>query len=85
MTKAGRNQDGKTKTDQDTPLVHLNVGDIAGFNLFGVLDGHGPDGHYVSRFCRDYFIKRMIGYADYCKKKGLKTPDSIYEELKKMA
>ena len=83
LTKAGRNQDGKTKTDQDTPLVHLNVGDIAGFNLFGVLDGHGPDGHYVSRFCRDYFIKRMIGYADYCKKKGLKTPDSIYEELKK--
>jgi serine/threonine protein phosphatase PrpC len=83
LTKAGRNQNGKTKIDQDTPLVHLNVGDIPGFNLFGVLDGHGPDGHYVSRFCRDYFIKRMIGYADYCKQKGIKTPEAIYEELKK--
>jgi len=83
LTKAGRNQNGKTKTDQDTPLVHLNVGDIPGFNLFGVLDGHGPDGHHVSRFCRDYFIKMMIGYADYCKQKGLKTPEAIYEELKK--
>ena len=83
LTKAGRNQNGKTKTDQDTPLVHLNVGDIPGFNLFGVLDGHGPDGHYVSRFLRDYFIKKMIGYADYCKQKGLNTPEKIYEELKK--
>ena len=83
LTKAGRNQNGKTKTDQDTPLVHLNVGDIPGFNLFGVLDGHGPDGHHVSRFCRDYFIKMMIGYADYCKQKGLKTAEAIYEELKK--
>ena len=83
LTKAGRNQNGKTKTDQDTPLVHLNVGDIPGFNLFGVLDGHGPDGHYVSKFCRDYFIKQMIGYANYCKQKGLKTPEDIYMELKK--
>ena len=83
LTKAGRNQNGKTKTDQDTPLVHLNVGDIPGFNLFGVLDGHGPDGHHVSRFLRDYFIKKMIGYADYCKQKGLNTPEKIYEELKK--
>ena len=83
LTKAGRNQNGKTKTDQDTPLVHLNVADIPGFNLFGVLDGHGPDGHYVSKFCRDYFIKKMIGYAEYCKQKGLTTPEAIYEELKK--
>ena len=83
LTKAGKYQNGKTKTDQDAPLVKLNVGDIPGFNLFGVLDGHGPDGHYVSRFCRDYFISKMIYYADYCKKKGLYTPEAIYEELKK--
>ena len=83
ITKAGRNQDGKTKTDQDTPLVHLNVGGIGGFNLFGVLDGHGPHGHFVSQFCKDYFIRKMTNYADYCKQNKLTTPEHIYSELKK--
>ena len=83
LTKAGRNQDGKTKTDQDTPLVKLNVGDIPGFNMFGVLDGHGQHGHFVSQFCRDHFIKRMTSYAEYCKSKKLMTAESIYNELKR--
>ena len=82
LTKAGRNQNGKIKTNQDTPLVHLNVGDIHGFNLFGVLDGHGPHGHFVSQFCRDHFINHMTNYAESCKKKGLTTPEAIYKELK---
>ena len=82
LTKAGRNQNGKIKTNQDTPLVHLNVGNIHGFNLFGVLDGHGPHGHFVSQFCRDHFINHMINYAESCKKKGLTTPEAIYKELK---
>ena len=83
LTKAGRNQNGETKIDQDTPLVHLNVGDIAGFNLFGVLDGHGTHGHFVSQFCRDYFIRIMTKYAESCKKSKLTTPEMIYNELKR--
>ena len=82
ITKAGRNQNGQRKIDQDTPLVHLNVGGIAGFNLFGVLDGHGPHGHYVSQFCRDHFIKYMTRYAETCLQRKIKTPESIYAELK---
>lgn len=82
LTKAGRNQNGKIKTNQDTPLVHLNVGNIHGFNMFGVLDGHGPHGHFVSQFCRDHFINHMTNYAESCKKKGLTTPEAIYKELK---
>ena len=83
LTKAGRKQNGETKVDQDTPLVHLSVGGIPGFNIFGVLDGHGPDGHFVSQFCRDYFIRRMTYYAELCKQNGLKTPDAIFNELKR--
>ena len=83
LTKAGRNQNGETKIDQDTPLVHLNVGDIPGFNLFGVLDGHGTHGHFVSQFCRDYFIRIMTKYAESCKKSKLTTPEMIYNELKR--
>ena len=83
LTKAGRNQDGKTKTNQDTPLSKLNVGDIPGFNMFGVLDGHGQHGHFVSKFCMEYFIKRMMKYAEYCKQNKLMTAESIYNELKR--
>ena len=82
LTKAGRNQNGQRKTNQDTPLVHLSVGGIPGFNLFGVLDGHGPHGHYVSQFCKDHFIKYMTNYAEACIQKKIKTPESIYAELK---
>ena len=83
LTKAGRNQNGKTKIDQDTPLVHLNVGGVSGFNLFGVLDGHGQQGHYVSQYCRDYFIRVMDKYANLCKKSNFTTAEAIYKELKR--
>ena len=69
--------------NKDIPIIHLNFGGIPGFNLFGILDGHGPDGHLVSRFLRNYFIKIMIAYIDFCKKNGIKEPENIYYELKR--
>ena len=69
LTKAGKNQNGQQKTNQDIPLIHVNTGSISGFNLFAVLDGHGPYGHFISQFCRNYFIKKMTDYANLCKKK----------------
>ena len=83
ISKAGRNQTGQKKTNQDTSLVHLNVGQIKGFNLFGVLDGHGPDGHFVSQFCRDYFIMKIEEYTKHCLEENINTPEKIYEKLKK--
>ena len=83
ITKAGRNQNNQQKTNQDTPLVHLNVGGIQGFNLFGVLDGHGPHGHFVSQFCRDYFIRKSDEFANQCKRENITDPKHIYEKLKK--
>ena len=82
VSKAGRNQNGETKKNQDTPLVHPSVGNILGFNLFGVLDGHGPHGHYVSQFCRKYFIRTFDDYAKQCMKEGISTPEGIYTKLK---
>ena len=82
VSKPGRNQNGETKINQDTSLVHPSVGDIKGFNLFGVLDGHGPHGHYVSQFCREYFIRTFNDYAKQCMKEGITTPEGIYTKLK---
>ena len=82
LTKGGKNQKGEKKKNQDTPLIHVNCGGISGFNLFGVLDGHGNDGHLVSQYCRNYFIKKMSEYAAFCKKKNLMTAEAIYNDLK---
>ena len=82
LTKAGRNQNGEKKTNQDSPLIHINCGGISGFNIFGVLDGHGNHGHFVSQYCRNYFIKKMSEYTAFCKKKNLTTAEAIYNDLK---
>ena len=83
LTKAGKNAEGKTKTDQDTPLISISIGGVIGFNLFGVLDGHGPHGHFVSQFCKDYFIKNMTNLTELLKiTRGITTAEEIYKELK---
>ena len=63
-SKPGKNLNGLEKTDQDTPLIYLNVGGIEGFNIFGVLDGHGAHGHLISQFCKNYFVNKMKTYVD---------------------
>ena len=83
LSQAGRDVEGKLKTNQDTPLISINLGGIVGFNMFGVLDGHGPDGHFVSKYCRDYFIRNMTQYTNFLKiRKGIYTAEGIYLELK---
>ena len=64
LSKAGSDVDGMEKTNQDTPLIDISVGKIEGFNIFGVLDGHGSQGHFVSQFCRDYFMNKMKEYTE---------------------
>ena len=83
ITKAGRNQNGEKKTNQDVPLVKINIGDIKGFNIFGVLDGHGPHGHFVSKFCKNFFIRKMNSLAMECKNNQITKPEDIYARLKK--
>lgn len=79
---AGVDTEGRTKINQDTTLIKISVGGIIGFNLFGVLDGHGQYGHYISQFCRDYFIRKMEIYAYNCIIKNIYTPEEIYNQLK---
>ena len=83
LTKAGKESNGNIKIDQDAPLMKLNIGGIIGFNIFGVLDGHGPHGHLVSQFCKEYFLKNITLYTELLKiKKGISTCDEVYNELK---
>ena len=82
ISKAGRNQNGLQKTNQDTSLIHISVGNLQGFNIFGVLDGHGPHGHFVSKFCKEFFIKTMDEYSKQCQQNNITTPEGIFNKLK---
>ena len=52
ITKPGLNDDVE-KTNQDSYLIKENIfGE--NFNMYGVFDGHGDDGHFVSRYISKY-------------------------------
>ena len=83
LSRAGKDADQKIKIDQDTALISLNVGGLEGFNLFGVLDGHGQHGHFVSRFLKDYFINRTSNLVEILKTtKSISTTEELYNILK---
>ena len=79
MTNAGKNF-GAKKTNQDMPVAVINLNGVKGFNIFGVLDGHGVNGHHVSKFLSDYLVKQIINHREISK---LKELDKIYYTLKK--
>jgi serine/threonine protein phosphatase PrpC len=54
------------------------MNDIEGFNLFGVLDGHGENGHMVSRFTRDFILEEIKNNTS-----NIKSLQEIYAFLKK--
>ena len=64
---------GNRKINQDLYLVQINFINIEGFNLFGVLDGHGENGHKVAIFTRDFIISELSKFFDQHK------PNSLFE------
>jgi len=77
---AGKDSYGKRKVNQDVYIVKINMNGIEGFNLFGVLDGHGENGHLVSRFARNFIFEEIYNNIQ---KSNKKTLSEIYSLLKK--
>ena len=81
FSQAGKGEDGFTKVNQDSFLVLQNQYNFKDFNIFSVLDGHGVNGHLVSRFATKYFTsffknnKKMNQY--------ISDEDTICYRLKK--
>ena len=59
ISVAGRNETGNKKTNQDTYVIERNINGILNFNIFGVLDGHGENGHYASQFVSRFAVNRI--------------------------
>ena len=77
---AGKDSFGNRKINQDIYLVQINFLNIEGFNIFGVLDGHGENGHKVSSFSRDFIISEL---KSFFQKHSPNSLLDIYPLLKK--
>ena len=70
LSQAGKGEDGFTKVNQDSFLVLQNQYNFKDVNIFSVMDGHGVNGHLVSRFVTKYFTsffknnKKMNQYTN---------------------
>ena len=76
---AGKSENGLKKINQDSYILERNINGILNFNIFGVLDGHGINGHLVSQFVCRYIINRIKNHNII---KNLKIPKEIYHILK---
>ena len=79
LSTAGRDDDGKTKINQDSYILERNINGVLNFNIFGVMDGHGVNGHFASQFVTKFIINRIKNHSLL---KNLDKPKDIYNKLK---
>ena len=46
---------GKSKINQDSFLSVLNIYNLNNYSIFAIFDGHGANGHFVSKYAKNYF------------------------------
>lgn len=82
-SKPGQNLEGIKKINQDSYFILRKHNQIKDFNIFCIMDGHGPDGHFVSSFISKYFsffFRKNEKINSDLYKQNL---DYIYYQLKK--
>ena len=79
LSRPGNDETGMTKTNQDSYISKTNINGINVFNIFGVLDGHGPEGHFVSEFASEFIPNFIINNPAI---RGDLNPESIYNKLR---
>ena len=90
-TRKGTEEDGKIKeNNQDASIILNNVLKLDNFCIYGIMDGHGSNGHLVSNFVKDKIEKYFNDIKTYRQKNKLKKAVSsldvngindIYEKL----
>ena len=78
ITTPGRDDDGLTKINQDTYILEKNINGVLNYNIFGVLDGHGVNGHFASQFVKRYILSRIKNHPSL---RNLDSPKEIYKKL----
>ena len=79
VSRPGRDINGNKKINQDSLVSLTNINNIKDFNIFGVLDGHGVQGHFVSQYAAEFIPSEIINHPAI---KSLSDPEQIYNKLK---
>jgi len=79
VTSPGKNEKGEQKENQDALVSITNINNVRDFNIFGILDGHGPDGQKISEFASEYIPSQITKHPEI---KSLADPEEIYLKLK---
>lgn len=54
VSRPGKDLEGNQKINQDSLVLITNINNVKDFNIFEVLDGHGPDGQKISEFASQF-------------------------------
>ena len=79
LSKAGIDENGQMKINQDSYLILEGVNGLKDFNIFGVFDGHGPEGHLISQFITRYF---QLEFKNNKLIKNIKDINIIYDKIR---
>ena len=81
-SKAGTLENGIMKTNQDSILIINNIFNLK-FDIFGIMDGHGLNGHLVSNFVKEQIKEIFTNQKTFISKTtfGNLTEEEIYKQL----
>ena len=79
FSQAGTLEDGTTKINQDSYIILSNIFNL-NYNILGILDGHGNEGHLISQFIKDQ-IKSIFTLEETYISDKLNLKNKIDEEL----
>ena len=89
-SRKGTESEGKSKeNNQDISVILNDICDIENYNIYGIMDGHGSNGHLVSNFVKEKVIEYFSDRKLYKKKRMSKSisfiemdnTGKIYEKL----
>ena len=77
-SQAGKENNGNIKINQDAFRVCENINNIKNFNIYILCDGHGKDGHHVSKYITENIISIISSHSSIF---FLKSPEQIYQTI----
>ena len=77
-SQPGKDKKGNFKINQDAFKVYENINNIKNFNMYILCDGHGKDGHYVSKYITDNLSSIISSHSSIS---SLKNTKDIYQTI----
>ena len=82
-SNTGKTLHGLQKINMDSYLILPKFNNSKDFNIFCIMDGHGPDGHFVSYFIKKYFLSFFKTNKILNSKESKNNLEYIYYYLQK--